>query len=189
MKVGVLCEFSGVVRDAFRSRGHDAVSCDLLPTEAEGPHIQGDCLSVDWSGFDLLVCHPPCTFLCNSGVRWLHTEDGRWDRMRESAAFFKVLWALPVPRMAIENPIMHGHASKIIGVDPIQRIQPWMFGHGEVKCTCLWLRGLPLLNPTEIVEGREARVHRMSPGADRWKKRSTTLPGIASAMAEQWGCL
>lgn len=185
MKVGVLCEFSGVVRDAFIRRGHDAVSCDLLPCEAPGPHIQGDCLAQDWSGFDLLICHPPCTYLCNSGVRWLSRPMRRaW--MEQAAGFFRAMLALPAPMVAVENPIPHGHAN----LPPYsQVIQPWQFGHGETKATCLWLKGLPSLVPTRIVEGREAVVHRATPGADRWKRRSKTYEGIAEAMADQWGSL
>lgn len=186
MRCAVLCEFSGVVRDAFRARGHDAVSCDLLPSESPGPHIQGDCLAQDWSGFDLIVAHPPCTYLCNSGVRWLHTQPGRWDKMHEAADFFRSIQALPVARIAVENPIPHRHAK--LG-KPTQSVQPWMHGHGETKATCLWLKGLPPLKPSKVVEGRTPRVHHASPGPNRWKERSRTLPGIASAMATQWGSL
>lgn len=186
MKVGVLCEFSGTVRDAFIARGHDAVSCDLLPTEALGPHIQGDCLDHDWSGFDLLVCHPPCTYLCNSGVRWLYSDPMRRARMQLACGLFNALLHLPVPKIAVENPIPHKYAAERIG-RPTQIVQPWQFGHGETKATGLWLIGLPPLTPTSVVSGRHARVHLASPGPDRWKKRSLTYPGIASAMAEQWG--
>lgn len=196
MRVGVLCEFSGVVRDAFRRRGHDAVSCDLLPTEAPGPHIQGDCLAQDWIGFDILICHPPCTRLCNSGVRWL-AERNLWADMRVGAEFFRDCLNLPAKiGVACENPIMHKYARAIVGRGPDQIIQPWMFGHGETKATGLWLRGLPplsvaagLFTPSRIVAGREQRVHRMAPGPDRWRERSLTYPGIAEAMAEQWGSL
>lgn len=196
MKVGILCEFSGVVRDAFRRRGHDAISCDLLPTEAPGPHIQGDCLAQDWSGFDLLICHPPCTRLCNLGVRWL-AERNLWADMRAGAEFFRDCLSLPAKiGVACENPIMHKYAVEIIGRGPDQVIQPWMFGHGETKATGLWLRGLlplsvnaPLFAACGVVDGREARVHRMPSGPDRWKLRSLTYPGIAEAMAEQWGSL
>lgn len=185
MRVGVLCEFSGVVRDAFLARGHDAVSCDLEPSEVPGPHIHGDCLAQDWSDFDLLICHPPCTYLCNSGVRWLHTQDGRWDLMREGCAFFTAMLSLPVPRIAVENPIPHKHARAMIG-RYTQTIQPWQFGHGETKATCLWLRGLPSLTPTKIVDGRTPRVHHEGPSPERTRNRSRTYPGIASAMADQW---
>lgn len=187
MKVGILCEFSGVVRDAFIRRGHGAVSCDLLPTIAPGPHIQGDCLAQDWSGFDLLICHPPCTYLCNSGVRWLATQPGRHDLMRQGAEFFRSVLSLSCPRVAVENPIMHKYAVAIVGRRQDQVVQPWMFGHGETKATCLWLRGLPKLVPTNVVPGRDARIHRMAPGPERWAERSKTYQGIAKAMAEQWG--
>jgi hypothetical protein len=185
MKVAVLCEFSGVVRDAFRRRGHDAVSCDVLPSDAGEPHIQADCLTVDWSGYDLIVAHPPCTFLCNSGVRWLKTDPMRRAQMEAACGFFNAMLALPCPRIAVENPVPHGHAVARIG-EYTQTIQPWQFGHGESKRTCLWLRGLPELKPTQIVEGRKGRVHGESPGPDRWKRRSVTYQGIADAMAEQW---
>jgi hypothetical protein len=183
VKVGVLCEFSGVVRDAFLARGHDAISCDLLPTEAAGPHIQGDCLAQDWSGFDLLICHPPCTHLAVSGARWFKNKQAE---QAEALEFVRRLLALPVPRLALENPVSI-ISSKIRRPDQI--IQPWQYGHGEVKATCLWLKNLPPLVPTNIVDGREARVHRASPGPDRWKERSRTMPGIARAMADQWGSL
>jgi hypothetical protein len=187
MKVGILGEYSGTVRDALIDRGHDAISFDLLPTEKPGPHVQGDCFDSDLSGFDLLVCHPPCTYLCNSGVRWLHTQDGRWAKMRQGAEFFKRMLDLPCPKIAIENPIMHKYAVEIIGRRQDQVIQPWQFGHGETKATCLWLKGLAPLFPTDIVSGRENRVHRLPPSPDRWKERSRTFQGIADAMAAQWG--
>lgn len=187
MRVLVACEFSGVVRDAFRARGYDAMSCDLLPTERPGPHHEGDVRAILGDGWDLVIGHPPCTFLCNSGVRWLHTRPGRWANMQAGAEMFRAILEAPVPRVAIENPVMHGYAQKIVGCRPDQTIQPWQFGHGEVKATCLWLRGLQPLVPTAIVEGRRPRVHRASPSPDRWKERSRTLPGIADAMADQWG--
>lgn len=181
MKVAVLCEFSGTVRDAFIKKGHDAISCDLLPTESPGPHLQGDCLSYDWSGFDLVVCHPPCTHLAVSGARWFKNK----IREQEDALdFVKRLLALPIPRIALENPISV-ISSKI--KKPTQIIQPWQFGHGEVKATCLWLKGLPPLTPTDIVPGRVPRVAHEPPSPDRWKKRSKTYQGIADAMADQWG--
>lgn len=186
MRVLVACEYSGVVRDAFRARGHDAVSCDLLPTEAPGPHVTGDARKLLGDGWDLLIAHPPCTRLCNSGVRWLH-ERNLWGEMREAATLFLAFLNAPVPRVAVENPVMHRHARETIGRGPDFTIQPWQFGHGEVKRTCFWTRGLPPLVPTEIVEGRDPRVHFASPGADRWKERSTTLKGVAEAMADQWG--
>ena len=185
MRVLVACEFSGIVRDAFIERGHDAVSCDLLPTERPGPHYQGDVLDVFWTfgPFDLMVAHPPCTHLAVSGARWFKEK----SREQEQAlAFVADLMALPVPRIALENPISV-ISSRIRKPDQI--IQPWMFGHGEVKATCLWLKNLPKLEPTNIVPGREPRVHHASPGPDRWKERSRTLQGIADAMADQWGAL
>jgi hypothetical protein len=201
VKVLVACEFSGIVRDAFIARGHLAMSIDLLPTERPGPHYTGDVEmflrhSGPWDSlhfFDLMIAHPPCTYLANSGVRWLY-EDGernedRWWAMRESARFFRRLLELPIPRIAVENPVMHGHAKKIIGRGPDQCIQPYQFGHGETKRTCFWLKNLPPLEPTKIVPGREPRVHHASPGPDRWKERSRTLQGIADAMADQWGSL
>lgn len=187
MRVGILCEFSGVVRDAFLALGHDAVSCDIIPGDSPGPHIIGDCLAQDWSGYDLLICHPPCTRLCNSGVRWLHERD-LWVDMRKSANFFKECLSLGV-RCVCENPIMHRYAVDIVGRRQDQIIQPWQFGHGETKATGFWLRGVPPLEPTDIVDGREQRVHRLSPGKNRSKLRSTTYQGIADAMAEQWGKL
>lgn len=189
------CEFSGVVRDAFRDRGHDAVSVDLLPTERPGPHVEGDVFDVlRGEVWDLLIAFPPCTYLANSGVRWLYEggrgstiDRARWADMHRAAAFFDALLTTPqARRVAIENPIQHRHAELPA---PTQRIQPWQFGHPETKATCLWLRELPLLEPTLIVEGRTPRVHYASPGPERWRERSRTLPGIASAMADQWGNL
>lgn len=197
MNVLVACEFSGVVRRAFESRGHDAWSCDLLPAEdGSNRHIRDDVRRHLDAGWDLLmVAHPPCTRLCNSGVRWLTTPppgrslDDLWRELDEGAALFSALWNAPVPRVAVENPVMHRHAKERIDgyQDPAQSIQPWQFGHGETKRTCLWLRNLPLLQPTQIVDGREARVHRMPPGPNRWKERSRTYQGIADAFAAQWG--
>lgn len=191
MNVAVICEYSGRVRDAFIRRGHHAVSYDLLDTEAPGPHVKGDVREADLSWADLVIAHPPCTYLCNSGVRWLHTEPGRWEKMREAAEFFR--WCLSFPVVAVENPIMHGHA----GIEPpTQIIQPWMFGTGETKATGLWLRGLPRLHvggglwsEDLVVAGRVGRVHSEPPGPDRWKRRSTTYQGIADAMADQWGTM
>lgn len=190
MRVLVACEFSGIVRDAFRAQGHDAWSCDLLPTEIDGPHIVGDVLTVLARGWELMIAHPPCTYLCNSGVRWLYGGGGmvrhvaRWAEMERAAKFFLALLDAPVPRIAIENPIPHGHAGL---PDYSQVVQPYQFGHGETKATCLWLKGLPHLTPTDRVDGRRGRVHFESPGPDRWKNRSRTLTGIAAGMAEQWG--
>lgn len=187
MKGIIICEYSARVRDAFRKRGHDVVSCDLLASEQPGPHIQGDCRDIDMSIYDFAICHPPCTYLCNSGVRWLKDNPERWAAMEDAARFFKWCLDLPVPKVAVENPIMHKYAVEIIGRRQDQVIQPWQHGHGETKATCLWLKGLPLLRPSIVVAGREAKVHRMSPGPDRWKERSRTYEGIAEAMAEQWG--
>lgn len=186
MRVLVACEFSGIVRDAFITAGHDAVSCDLLPTESDGPHIQGDVLDVLDKGWDLMIAHPPCTYLANSGVRWLHEQEGRWQDMIDGAVFFRQLLNAPIPRVAIENPIIHKYAAKIIGRRQDQCVQPWQFGHGETKAVCLWLRNLPAIEPTEIVDGREARVHHEPPSEERWKNRSRFYYGIAKAMAEQW---
>ena len=198
-RILIACEFSGTVRDAFRARGHDAKSCDLLPDEAgSNHHIRGDVRDILHDGWDMLiVAHPPCTRLCNSGVRWLSTPPpGReraelWRELDEGAALFSTLWNAPIPRIAVENPVMHRHAKeRIVGYrDPAQSVQPWQFGHGETKRTCLWLKDLPPLIPTDVVSGREQRVHRMPPGPDRWRERSRFFPGIAAAMADQWGSL
>ena len=190
MRVLVACEYSGAVRDAFLARGHDAWSCDMLPTEIPGPHYQCNARDILGNGWDLLVAHPPCTRLCNSGVRWL-AERNLWSELDEAAALFSAFLNAPIARVAVENPIMHRHAKeRIAGYRaPAQTIQPWQFGHGETKATCLWLRGLPNLVPTNVVEGREQRVFRLPPSADRWKERSRTYPGIADAMASQWGNL
>ena len=185
MRVCVLCEFSGIVRDVFLRRGHDAISCDLLPTESPGPHIQGDCMEYDWSDYDLAICHPPCTHLAVSGARYFPAK--RADGRQQAAIdFFMVLINLPVPMIAVENPIS---IMSSVYRKPDQIIQPWQFGHGEVKATCLWLKNLPELDPTNIVDGRLARIHKEPPSPDRWKVRSITYQGIAAAMAEQWGSL
>lgn len=183
MRVLVACEYSGRVRDAFIRGGHDAMSCDLLPTDVEGPHYQGDVFDIINNGWDLMIAHPPCTDLAVSGARHFAAKiaDGRQGRALD---FVRRLLDAPVERIALENPISI-ISSKIRKPDQI--IQPWQFGHGETKATCLWLKNLPKLVPTNIVEGREARIHKMPPSADRWKKRSETYLGIASAMAEQWG--
>lgn len=188
MKVLVACEFSGIVRDAFLKRGHDAWSCDLLPTEREGPHIQDDVLKHLDGGWDLMIAHPPCTRLCNSGVCWLERRN-LWDDMHKAAKFFRVLLEAPIDRIAIENPIPHKYAVETIGKHYTQIIQPWQFGHGETKATCLWLKNLPDLTPANIVKGRIQYRHRLPPSPDRWKKRSITYLGIAEAMAGQWGGL
>lgn len=180
MKVLVACEFSGTVRDAFTRAGHYAMSCDLLPTESPGPHYQGDVRDVLADGWDLMVAHPPCTHLAVSGSRWFHLKQ---QEQADALDFVRLLMAAPIARWAVENPVSV-ISSKIRKPDQI--IQPWQYGHGETKATCLWLKGLPPLTPTDVVEGREAKVHRMPPGPDRWKLRSLTYPGIAAAMAAQW---
>lgn len=185
MRVLVACEFSGVVRDAFTRRGHFAMSCDLLPSETEGSHHQGDVFEVLSRGWDLMIAHPPCTHLSVSGARHFAAKQASGVQ-QEALAFVQALLDAPIPMIAIENPISI-ISSRIRKPDQI--IQPWQFGHGETKATCLWLKNLPKLVPTEIVEGREARVHRMPPGPNRWKERSRTFAGIAAAMADQWGSL
>lgn len=197
MRVLVACEFSGTVRNAFLDRGHDAWSCDLLPSEdGSNRHITGDARTVLNQGWDLLmVAHPPCTRLCNSGVRWIskpppgRTKKQLRAELVEGAGLFSDFWNAPIERIAIENPVMHKHAKALIRgyQPPAQSVQPWQFGHGETKRTCLWLKNLPPLTPTNIVEGREQRVFRMSPGPNRWKERSRFFSGIAEAMADQWG--
>ena len=181
MRVLVACEFSGVVRDAFRALGHDAWSCDLLPSERPGPHIIGNAALHCRRGWDLMIAHPPCTHLAVSGARWF--KDKRREQ-QEALDFVEALMSAPIDRIAVENPISI-ISSRIRKPDQI--IQPWMFGHGETKATCLWLKNLPKLAPISIVEGRAARVHRMPPSPDRWKERSRTYQGIADAMAMQWG--
>jgi hypothetical protein len=181
MKVLVACEFSGVVRDAFTRHGHEATSCDLLPSLTPGHHHRGDVREILGAGWDLMVAHPPCTDLALSGRRWFHTKA---DAQGAALVFVRELMAAPIPRIAVENP------ASIIGSRirrPDQIIQPWQFGHGEIKATWLWLKGLPPLTATRVVAGREPRVHRVVPSPDRWMARSVTLPGIAEAMADQWG--
>lgn len=187
MRVLVACEFSGVVRRAFRARGHDAWSCDLLPAEDESPyhllgdaidHAYGDAGDPEW---DLMIAHPPCTHLAVSGARWF---SGKRHEQKEAIDFVMYLADAPILHIAIENPV------SILSTKwrkPDQIIQPWQFGHGETKAHCLWLKGLPKLVPTKIAEGRVPRVHHEPPGPDRWKNRSRTYEGIAEAMAEQWG--
>ena len=186
MRVLVACEFSGVVRRAFRARGHDAWSCDLLPAEdGDIHHLQGDAVYAVWhtQGWDLLITHPPCTHLAVSGARWFKDK---LDEQDEALQFVHDLMGAPIERICIENPISI-ISSRIRKPDQI--IQPWMFGHGETKATCLWLKNLPKLVPTNIVEGREARVHKMPPGPNLWKERSRTFQGIADAFADRWGGL
>ena len=183
MKVLVACEFSGIVRDAFIACGHHAMSCDLLPSERPGPHFQGDVSRMLTDFWDLMIARPPCTYLAVSGARWF--KDRQYEQA-EALEFVRMLLNAPIPRIALENPVSV-ISSRIRKPDQI--IQPWQFGHGETKTTCLWLKGLPALKPTNIVDGRVPRVFREPPGADRWKRRSRTYTGIARAMAEQWGSL
>ena len=181
MRVLVACEFSGIVREAFRRKGHDAWSCDLLPAEDGSEfHIQGDCLQILQDKWDLMIAHPPCTHLAVSGARWFKDKQ---KEQAEALDFVKLLLNAPIEKIALENPVSI-ISSKI--KKPDQIIQPWQFGHGETKATCLWLKNLPLLKPTKIVDGRIARVHNLPPSPDRWKLRSITYQGIADAMAEQW---
>ncbi len=180
MRVLVACEFSGIVRDAFRAKGHEAVSCDLLPCERGDPHIQDDVRMILRAQWDMMLAFPPCTHLAASGARWWK---GKAREQSEALEFVRALLDAPVPRIALENPV--GRISSAIR-KPDQIIQPWQFGHGETKTTCLWLKGLPPLEPTNIVEGRADRIHRMPESKGRWKKRSRTYPGIADAMADQW---
>lgn len=181
MRVLIACEFSGTVRDAFARRGHHAMSCDFLPSETPGPHYQGDVSMILAHGWDMMIAHPPCTHLAVSGARWFKDKQ---QEQQEALAFVRALMDAPIERIAIENPVSV-ISSKIR--KPNQIIQPWQFGHGETKATCLWLKNLPKLKPTNIVDGREARIHKMSPGPDRWKERSKTYQGIADAMSDQWG--
>jgi hypothetical protein len=189
MKVLIACEESQAVCKAFRELGHEAYSCDILPCSGGHPewHIQGDAITEAYSGkYDLMIAHPPCTRLCNSGVCWL-TKRNLWNEMGEGALFFKKLLEAPIKYKAIENPIPHKYAIGIIGRKYDQIIQPWQFGHGETKATCLWLVNLPKLEYTNIVDGREQRLHRLPPSENRSKLRSKTFHGIAKAMANQWG--
>lgn len=198
-RILVACEFSGTVRRAFAARGHDVWSCDLLPAEdGSNRHITGDVRDILGDGWDLLiVAHPPCTRLCNSGVRWLtgpppgRTVAEMRRELEEGAALFSACWNAPVERICVENPVMHRHAKALIVnyAEPAQSVQPWQFGHGETKRTCFWLKNLPPLVPTDVVEGRAQRVHRMPPSPDRWRERSRFFAGIATAMADQWGPL
>jgi hypothetical protein len=197
MRVLVACEFSGVVRRAFTDAGHDAWSCDLLPAEDSGPHIQGDARDVLHKDWDLMVAHPPCTRLCNAGVRWLNNPPkGRtvaemWEELHGGTDLFSSMWNAPIPRICVENPVMHKYAKAWIDnyCEFAQSVQPWQFGDLETKRTCLWLKGLDPLVPSVAVkpDGVEARVHWMSPGPNRAKERSRFFPGISAAMASQWG--
>jgi hypothetical protein len=181
MRVLIACEYSGTVRKAFCNKGHYALSCDLLPTDRPGEHYQGDVRDILNDGWDLMIAHPPCTHLAVSGAKWFK-EKAR--EQAEALDFVRLLLGANIPHIALENPvsIISSRIRK-----PDQVIQPWQFGHGETKATCLWLKNLPKLQPTNIVEGREGRIWKLPPSPDRWKLRSTTFEGIASAMAEQWG--
>lgn len=195
MRVLIACEYSGTVRNAFAENGHDAISCDLLPTDNPGKHYQGDVFDIINDGFDLLIAHPPCTYLSNSGVSWLYKQPDRWKHMIDGAVFFRKLLECNIPKICIENPIMHKYAKSIIGSNFTQSIQPYQFGHKEQKRTCLWLKNLKPLVETNNVKDEmmklpkreRERLHYLPPSKDRWKIRSTTYKGIAEAMAQQWG--
>lgn len=203
MRILIACEFSGIVRDAFIAQGHDAVSCDIIDTESPGPHIKGDAIEAAYDQpWDMMIAHPPCTYLSNSGVRWLYKANNggididRWTKMCNGAWFFRALLRAPIERVAVENPVIHKHAKKIIGAEPSQLIQPWQFGHPESKATCLWLKNLPMLLPTNIIDKPErgywdnqtpSGQNKLSPSPTRAKERSVTYKGIAEAMANQWG--
>lgn len=180
MKVLVACEFSGIVREAFRKKGHEATSCDLLESEIPGPHLKMDVREIDLSQYDLLIAHPPCTHLSVSGARWFKNKK---EEQKDAIDFFMFLCEAPTKMKCIENPIS---IMSTIYRKPDQIIQPWQFGHGETKATCLWLTNLPKLISTNIVNGRLNRIHREPPSKDRWKNRSRTYQGIANAMSEQW---
>jgi len=195
MNVLVACEYSGTVRDAFARLGHNAMSCDLLETDVPGNHYKGDVMDIINDGWDLMIAHPPCTYLTNSGVCHLHKDPKRWISLFDGADFFNSLLSSNIQKIAVENPIMHKYAKRLIGVNQSQVIQPWMFGHTEQKATCLWLKNLPLLEETNNVKDEmmllnkteRQRIHYLPPSKDRWKFRSKTFSGIADAMAKQWG--
>jgi len=191
MKILIACEYSGTVRDAFSALGHDATSCDILPTEKPGKHHQGDVAKILGDGWDMMIAHPPCTYLSVSGIHWNNRGRG-WEQTEKALEFVQLLMNAPIPRIAIENPISI-ISSRI--KKPSQVIQPWMFGHMEQKATCLWLKNLPALRETNNVKAEmmklpdkeRQRIHYLPPSKDRWKLRSTTYQGIAEAMAKQWG--
>lgn len=196
MRVLVACEFSGRVRDAFLVKGHDATSCDILGTESPGPHYKGDVRDLLDREWDLIVAHPPCTYLAQSGVQWLKKDKSRWQKMLDAVDFFNLFLAHPCPKICIENPIMHGYAKqRLLVPDYSQKTQPFFHGHPEKKATCFWLKGLPLLrassNVSHLMIGQSARqtdkVHWEAPGEQRQKNRSRTFQGVANAMASQWG--
>lgn len=189
MKVGVFCEESGRTRRALRELGHDAWSFDLLPSRDNSPyHVQGDVMEWISEPFDLIIAHPPCTYLANSGVRWLYTDEGRWDKMRSAAIFFVAMLAANAPRIAVENPVMHKYGREIVGRGPDFTVQPWQFGDEEKKRTCFWTKGLRPLVPTSDSDGSGAvaKVHLCPPGPERAKIRSETPVGLSRAMAVQW---
>ncbi len=198
MRVLIACEESQVVCKAFRAKGHKAYSCDILDCSGGYPewHIKGDVVPVLGDRWDMILAFPPCTYLCNSGVRWLYTGGRgkiknyeRWGQMYAGCLFFNDILAADCGKIVVENPRMHGHAEELINDDGylLQYIHPWQHGHGETKATCLRIKGLHLLRPSNVVSGREARIHKMSPGVNRSKLRSKTLPGVGDAFAEQWG--
>ena len=195
MKILIACGYSGKVRDSFIEKGHDAISCDLLPTDSPGPHYQGDVRELLSAHWDLIIAHPECTYITNSGVSHLHKDVTRWKKLYEACEFFKLFLNSKCDRVCIENPIPHKYGRDWIGQKYSQIIQPWMFGHLEQKATCLWLKGLDPLVPTNNVkaemmklpDNERQRLHYLPPSLDRWKLRSTTYQGIANAMADQWG--
>lgn len=192
MNILIACEYSGTVRDAFNKKGHFSLSCDVLPTDTQGPHYQGDIRDVLTQDWDLIIAHPPCTYLCNSGVSWLYKDESRWDKLHDAISFFKLFLGHPCKKICIENPIPHKHT---LLPKYSQIIQPWMFGHTETKATCLWLKGLPLLKEENNVKeqmmllpkNQQQKMHYLPPSKDRAKLRSKTYQGIADAMANQWG--
>jgi hypothetical protein len=187
----VACEYSGRIRDALLARGIDAVSCDLLPSETPGPHIEGDVTPLLKERWAMVIAHPPCTYLANSGVRW-RVERREWEQVRGGAEFFLACLHANAPLIAVENPVMHRYGREAIGGErPTFTVQPWQFGDPHKKRTCFWTRGLPPLRPTSDMkaEDAEATCHRAAPSPDRWKDRSRTYPGIAEAIADQWGGL
>ena len=198
MRVLIACESSGVERDAFIRAGHDAMSCDILPTQSPGPHHHGDVRELMGEPFDLVIAHPPCTYLSNSGVRWLHTDPTRWPKLFDGADFFASMWDFNTVRLCVENPVQHKYAVKLHGKGrQTQTVQPYQFGHLETKRTAYWLRGLPPLVPTTNLKAstfalptaERSKVHYASPGPDRWRARSKSYIGIAEAMAAQWGVM
>jgi len=184
MKILIACEFSGVVWKAFTDLGHDVLGCDLLSSELSTNHYQGDVLDILTEKWDMMIGHPDCTYMCNSGVRWYHTEPGRKEKTQLASDFFYKLWNADIPKICLENPIPHKYANL---PKYSQKIQPWMFGHGETKATCLWLKNLSPLRPTNIVDGRLQKIHLMGPSKNRSKERSRSYVGIGEAMANQWG--